>query len=206
MQSSCTKPHLEAEGAYIEHVQDLSQANWSKSLSSDLKLQKQEGYVKSSMQVLMHDSEAGGKTFAFVNLCIFVVLCIPFSSKCLTFFADNFVVGSAVAASKNADTITQGEDMGSESQWKCSNVITEDCDKNHVAFDSSREAIDLIGAFNNYPKCSYRGSVLNYDRSKVESSPPLDLSLRRSCPTCSVNQTTDEKHWLKHSDSSAFSR
>lgn len=121
-------------------------------------------------------------------------------------FADDFVAGSAVAASKNANKITQGEDMGSESQWKCSNVITEDCDKNHVTFDSSGEAIDLIGAFNNYTKCSYRGSVLKYDRTKVESSPLLDLSLRRTHPTCSVNQTTDEKHGLKHSDSSAFSR
>ncbi|GER32208.1 pseudo-response regulator 5 [Striga asiatica] len=54
---------------------------------------------------------------------------------------------------------------------------------------SSREAIDLIGVFD-----------------KLEELPPLDLSLRRSHPSCSVNQGYDETPRLKHSDASAFSR
>ncbi|KAK9063123.1 hypothetical protein SSX86_016993 [Deinandra increscens subsp. villosa] len=77
---------------------------------------------------------------------------------------------------------------------------------NNVAGNNSREAIDLIGSFDSYPKPSFKSS-LNYGENKVEHpAPMLDLSLRRSHPSSSVNQFSDDRHMLKQSDVSAFSR
>ncbi|KAL4574721.1 hypothetical protein LXL04_021557 [Taraxacum kok-saghyz] len=74
--------------------------------------------------------------------------------------------------------------------------------------NSCREAIDLIGSFDSYPKPSNKSS-LNYSATKIDHpnpSPLLDLSLRRCHPSSSVNQFSDDKHRLKQSDVSAFSR
>ncbi|CAK9141577.1 unnamed protein product [Ilex paraguariensis] len=113
--------------------------------------------------------------------------------------------GSVAAAGKDDNATYQGEDMDPDSQREQTNPISQACDNNPV-FISSGEAIDLIGAFDNYHKWNYRSSGLYNNANKVESSPLLDLSLRRSHPSSSVNQITDERHRLNHSDASAFSR
>ncbi|KAL7254407.1 hypothetical protein ACSBR1_008739 [Camellia fascicularis] len=189
-QSSCTKPELEAERAYAENVQDLSQTKWSKSPRSDMKIQKYEERVESSRNLLMYDSQDRGL---------------------------------AVAAGKDANAMTQGEDVAAQSQRDHANIFSEACDNNHVPVNSSKEVIDLIGTFDNYTKCSYRSSGSNNGTNKVDS-PLLDLSLRRPHPhplrqpyphphphphphpSGFVNQVSDERHTLNHSDASAFSR
>lgn len=102
--------------------------------------------------------------------------------------------------------VTWEEDPGLQSQREHTNDATEACDNDLAPANSSREAIDLIGTFDNYPKCSYQSFGLNDGTNKVDYSPLLDLSLRRSHPSGSVNQAMDEGHRLKHSDASAFSR
>ena len=84
--------------------------------------------------------------------------------------------------------------------------MVEACDNNQALGNSSMEAIDLIGAIDNYTRFSYRSSGSISNTNKIDSSLLLDLSLRRSHPSGSVNQVTDERQILHHSDASAFSR
>lgn len=111
-----------------------------------------------------------------------------------------------MATCEDANAMTQGEDMETESEKGQANIISEACCTNHVLVNSSREAIDLIGAFDNYSKCDFRSSFSNSCMHKFDSSPPLDLSLRRFHSSGSVNQVSDGRHTLNHSDASAFSR
>nr|GMC98637.1 two-component response regulator-like APRR5 [Ipomoea batatas] len=77
--------------------------------------------------------------------------------------------------------------------------VNDDEDEDDLAYlKSSKQAIDLIGAFDNSPKCDYRSSCSKDSADKVESLPPLDLSLTRY-PSGSLNR-------LNHSDASAFTR
>nr|GEV06091.1 two-component response regulator-like APRR5 [Tanacetum cinerariifolium] len=99
-----------------------------------------------------------------------------------------------------SDTIGQEKNTSIDVRWENVNVTVD-------ANNTSREAIDLIGSFDSYPKASYKSS-LNYGTHKVDHpSPMLDLSLRRCYPSSSVNQfSSDDRHRLKQSDVSAFSR
>ncbi|MFS7961629.1 putative response regulator and transcription factor RR-A-type family [Helianthus anomalus] len=97
-----------------------------------------------------------------------------------------------------ADTTGQEKNMAIDVRWEHVDVATGN--------NNSREAIDLIGSFDSYPKPSYKSS-LNFGENKVDHpSPMLDLSLRRPHPSSSVNQFSDDRHRLKQSDLSAFSR
>ncbi|XAR52146.1 hypothetical protein NMG60_11020067 [Bertholletia excelsa] len=113
-------------------------------------------------------------------------------------------LGVPVAASKDANEVNE-KDVASENQTYHGNITKEAFDGKLVFVSSSREAIDLIGTFDNYPKCTYIASGSNCP-NKNDSSPILDLSLKRSTPSGSVNQFSDERHTLNHSDASAFSR
>ncbi|PSS32282.1 Two-component response regulator-like [Actinidia chinensis var. chinensis] len=114
--------------------------------------------------------------------------------------------GLVVATCEDANAMTQREDMETESGKGQANIVSEACCTNHVLVNSSREAIDLIGAFDNYLKCDFGSSFSNSGMHKFDSSPPLDLSLRRFHSSGSVNQVSDGRHTLNHSDASAFSR
>ncbi|KAL7108153.1 hypothetical protein ACP275_06G097500 [Erythranthe tilingii] len=100
---------------------------------------------------------------------------------------------------------TQGQDKNSD------DVIGRDSEKNKnrdVPESSSRggEAIDLLGAFDNYLKGNFGNTASIDGTNKFDNTPVLDLSLRRSHPSGSVNQVNDETRRLKQSDASAFSR
>ncbi|XP_073124637.1 two-component response regulator-like APRR5 isoform X2 [Henckelia pumila] len=79
-------------------------------------------------------------------------------------------------------------------------------ENNGIRGSSSTEAIDLIGAFGNYMKGDFGCYASNSSANKFDILPVLDLSLRRTNPSGSVNQLNHEKQRLNHSDSSAFSR
>lgn len=68
MQSSCTKPDLEAEGAHLGHRQDLSQLKRSTSLLRDTAMQRGEQCIEGSEQMLMHDGETQGKVFDVLRI------------------------------------------------------------------------------------------------------------------------------------------
>lgn len=171
-QSSSTKPDTEAESAYVENVQDLSQPKRRKFSATDMTTQMDEDCVELAQILPVHESEAG----------------------------------SAAATSKTANITIQNEKLEPEQPMENVNIAREACYNNDTLVNSSREAIDLIGAFDNNRKCSYRNSSATNRMNKLENSPHLDLSLRRSQPSSSENEVTDERDALNHSNSSAFSR
>ncbi|KAL6972171.1 hypothetical protein U1Q18_042544 [Sarracenia purpurea var. burkii] len=174
-QSSCTKPDLEAERAYTENVQELSQSQQVKSPASDMEVQNHEECVKSSRNLLRNDGEDSGMV---------------------------------MVACKDANAMTQGEDVATECEREHANIIGDaNCNNHIIIVNPAREAIDLIGAFDNHPNMDYRSPYSNNGTNTVDFSPLLDLSLRRSYPSASVNQANDDgRNTLNHSDSSAFSR
>ncbi|PIN13655.1 hypothetical protein CDL12_13719 [Handroanthus impetiginosus] len=100
---------------------------------------------------------------------------------------------------------TTQENKISDDVWEQVNV--QNCEKNSdVPENSLREAIDLIGAFDNHMKATFGSAASNASTNKFDILPLLDLSLRRSHPSCSVNQVNDETRRLNHSEASAFSR
>lgn len=99
-----------------------------------------------------------------------------------------------------------GEDLTSNNHFKKFLSIGQACESNGVLVKPSKQAIDLIGAFDNYLKGSNKSTGSYTGIDKVESLPVLDLSLKRSNPSGSVNQVADDRHGLIHSDASAFSR
>ncbi|XP_009605296.1 two-component response regulator-like APRR5 [Nicotiana tomentosiformis] len=110
----------------------------------------------------------------------------------------------AGAPLKDANTMTRGEDINCDDNWGHVRTIDQTSDENPVPL--TKQAIDLIGAFDNYLKCNFKSSCSNVRTNKADSSTQLDLSLTRPHPSGSVNQFTNEKHRLNHSDASAFTR
>ncbi|XP_051143058.1 two-component response regulator-like APRR5 [Andrographis paniculata] len=84
--------------------------------------------------------------------------------------------------------------------------VNMDSNSNHVVENSSRGAIDLIGVLDNQHRGTFGSPQANFATKSFEGSPLLDLSLRRSNPSGSVNQQDDDMHKLNHSDASPFSR
>lgn len=113
-------------------------------------------------------------------------------------------VGSISVPKPNSEVLMLKEDMPADSQCEHANVF--DYDNNIVKDKSSREAIDLIGTFNNYPECNHRSLDSTYGLNKLDSSFLLELSLNLSHPRGSRNQVMDDGHILKQSEASAFSR
>lgn len=108
-------------------------------------------------------------------------------------------------AGYNAGTMASGENRSSNDNCCHLQVIGQASDEDPAFMKSSKHAIDLIGTFDNHGICTYiPGSNISAN-NKVDSPPPLELSLRRY-PSGSVNQFPDEKHKLNHSDASAFTR
>ncbi|XP_006347516.1 two-component response regulator-like APRR5 [Solanum tuberosum] len=104
----------------------------------------------------------------------------------------------------DANAMTTGEDINSDDSWGHGRTIGQTSDEHPGP--PTKQAIDLIGAFDNYLKCNSKSSGSDTRINKGDSSPLLDLSLTRSHPSGSVNQFTNEKRRLNHSDASAFTR
>ncbi|KAG7980466.1 hypothetical protein I3843_05G183800 [Carya illinoinensis] len=105
-----------------------------------------------------------------------------------------------VDACKDDNKTTLGKDAKPESQRRDDNISNETCDNNYAIVNSSRETTDLIGTFHNYPDCTEKGI------GELDSSPQLDLSLKRSHPIGFWNEHTEERRTLGHSNASAFTR
>ncbi|CAN4085623.1 unnamed protein product [Withania somnifera] len=110
----------------------------------------------------------------------------------------------ARAPVKDTNAMTRGEDINSDDNWGHGRTVSKTSDENPGP--PTKQAIDLIGAFDNYLKYNFKSSGYDTRINKGDSSPLLDLSLTRSHPSSSVNQFTNEKRRLNHSDASAFTR
>lgn len=108
-----------------------------------------------------------------------------------------------MAIRKNVDTsTTNAKDGDGPEHFQSASINGEAHDNHCVQINSSKEAIDLIGAFHNPPNCSLKSSTVNCT-GKFDYSPQLDLSLRSS--NCE-KELTEERHTLMHSNASAFKR
>lgn len=116
-------------------------------------------------------------------------------------------LGPTVDAYEDMDTaISLGEGVSPESQRRDANMASEACDNNDLLVNSSKDATDFFGVFNNYPNRNQRNSSSSNRPRTFDSAPHLDLSLRRSDSSGFENQTTEKRHTLGHSNASAFSR
>ncbi|XP_021762970.1 two-component response regulator-like APRR5 isoform X1 [Chenopodium quinoa] len=116
---------------------------------------------------------------------------------------ESAVAGSDTAVCNSNNAIN--EDQKAEQQCREENVTfyTEDNDIRDVNPNSSREAIDLIGALDSH---SNHNECLNDGENRSEPSQQLDLTLRRFFPGVIENKTSNENQMLNHSNASAFTR
>ncbi|KAK6262576.1 hypothetical protein QUC31_008392 [Theobroma cacao] len=101
-------------------------------------------------------------------------------------------------ACQDAYITTMYKGVELESQRRDANISVEAGD---AFIDSPREAIDFMGTFNRNCNSSSINST-----SKFDSSPHLDLSLRRCNLNVFENHATQERPTLWHPNSSAFTR
>ncbi|KAF3432738.1 hypothetical protein FNV43_RR23840 [Rhamnella rubrinervis] len=114
--------------------------------------------------------------------------------------------GSMVGNHGDSDAeIVQTKGFKPESLRRDANMSSADCDNNDVFVNCSRNAIDLIGAFDSHPNCYRKNSSNNVTR-RFDSDPQLDLSLRRSCSSSYENHVAEKRQTLGHSNASAFTR
>ncbi|KAF8379906.1 hypothetical protein HHK36_027371 [Tetracentron sinense] len=194
-QSSCTKPDLEAESACMQNMQDILQSKYRTSyLQSDTKIQKHGDCVKLDQKLLRHGCEAGDKS-------------TKLGSEVARFNKANDSTGLVLEEDHpSAKTMTRGENMTPVPHIEAANISSVTHHDNYGLVEPSREVIDLIGAFDNRPKCIYGNSGSDEDTKSFGSSPLLELSLRRFHPSGSEKQGTQIRHTLNHSYASAFSQ
>ena len=70
LQSSCTKPDLEAESTHMENIPEFLQPVWSKFSLTDMNMQKREMPVNLGQKLLLHDREAEGKNTEQFHLAL----------------------------------------------------------------------------------------------------------------------------------------
>lgn len=115
-------------------------------------------------------------------------------------------LGPAAIAYEDNLAAPLGEGAKPESHRRDANRDTEACDDNDLLVNSLRNATDFFGVFNSYPNSNQRNSSSSNRPSICDSSPQLDLSLRRSDSSGLETQVTEKRHTLGHSNASAFSR
>ncbi|KAG6725720.1 hypothetical protein I3842_02G045500 [Carya illinoinensis] len=104
-----------------------------------------------------------------------------------------------------AESITQNDCVRVESRGNA-NIASKTDSCNNELVEPSSGAIDLIGTFDNHPKCTYENTnYIDAGTKKFELVPNLQLSLRRTCSSSSNNHWTEERPLLNHSNASPFS-
>ncbi|KAL0304490.1 UNVERIFIED_CONTAM: Two-component response regulator-like APRR5 [Sesamum radiatum] len=119
---------------------------------------------------------------------------------------DNETEESQAVPKVNANYAITREEKNSDDGPEEVNATVQVSEKNNVLDNSSKEAIDLIGAFDSHLKGTFGSAPSNFSTNKFDNLPQLDLSLKRYQPSGHVTQVNDERHRLNHSGASAFSR
>ncbi|VFR03092.1 unnamed protein product [Cuscuta campestris] len=178
-------------------LRNLWQHVWRRQVSS------RSGHGQGEESVVQPKVEATAENDAFSNHSSGFEVCIERNRECIE-------KGSDAQSSCTKPEIQEPHPIALDVQLRDPDnqvevASGEDMSSYEARMASSKQAMSLIGSFDNYTKCNYV-SGSNVGENKVaSSSPPLELSLKRY-PSGSVNQFPDEKHRLKHSDVSAFTR
>ena len=121
--------------------------------------------------------------------------CVNYGQKSLVPVTE--AQGSEVAACKEANTRAHFDEDTELETHRSDVILTSEV--YNVPVNSPRQVIDFMSAFNNHKPPSNNGA------SRFDSSPQLDLSLRRTHPDGFENQV-ERKFILRHSNASAFTR
>ncbi|XP_068315096.1 two-component response regulator-like APRR5 isoform X1 [Pyrus communis] len=193
-QSSCTTPYMEAESGYMQNMQDIPQLRYeSASNLSNTDMERLKECARPDNESVVLESEAKEKSGTFGSYA--VPLKEGYTSTGLRLREDN------VSATK----MVRGEGMQPESYKGDANITSETHISRYGLDEPSSGAIDFIGAFGNWPKCTAGPPDNRDDGTKhMGSTPQLELSLRSSLDG-SNKQVNDERPVLNHSDASAFS-
>lgn len=105
---------------------------------------------------------------------------------------------------KNGEASTTNDKDADTEHLGNASISGEAHDNDYVQINSSKEAIDFIGAFHTHPNYTLKNSTVDCT-GKFDLS-QLDLSLRRSRPSSLENELTEDRHTLMHSNASAFKR
>ncbi|CAM8988693.1 unnamed protein product [Rhodiola kirilowii] len=119
------------------------------------------------------------------------------------------VIGSSLEAPEDAVVMIQQSELDGRTLGEDFNTAAEASDNNDALINGSREAIDLIGNFQNRSTKSYIKSSVITATTKFDSCPQLDLSLKRRHDQSTSHQDTavEERRQAVHqSNVSAFSR
>jgi pseudo-response regulator 5 len=109
-------------------------------------------------------------------------------------------LGSAAAAREDANIMDVDKEISPGNGRTGAYVAIESCDNDVALANSHREAFDFMGASTN------RSSSFNNVKINFDSSPHLDLSLRRYHPSGFEIRDTEERRALWHSNASAFTQ
>ncbi|KAA8516226.1 hypothetical protein F0562_019405 [Nyssa sinensis] len=188
--NSCTTPFLEAESAYMQNMQGLSELR-DGSASSLSDTEKHEECIKLVEESVRPNSDTGGKSRRFG----------PEGASCNeSYNSTAFRLGEDHFCAK---TMTRDAGLEPESHRENANITCEIHCHTDELVEPSNHAIDLIGKFENRPMDIYRRSSANDGTNKFSFAPQLELSLRRC--SSSKNEGMDERQTLNHSNASAFS-
>ncbi|KAH9731227.1 Two-component response regulator-like PRR95 [Citrus sinensis] len=212
-QSSCTSsPYLEAESAYVQNMQGLSQLKCrSASNTCSTDMEKQNECAKLETESLMPESKTGGSTIGASDELIV-------SEKLNRSGSEVAQCDDALRLEEDygcVKTMPQGEGEGPKNDRINADITYGIHGCNDELIEPSSGAIDLIGTFDNHQEVPDKLSTpndgipdklstLNDRTKKCEFSPHLELSLRKSFPSTSNDQGNDERHTLNHSAASAF--
>ncbi|GAV74745.1 Response_reg domain-containing protein/CCT domain-containing protein [Cephalotus follicularis] len=193
-QSSCTSPYLEAECAYVQNVQGLSQMKCKSPPNlSNTDIEKHEEYVTLDRESLMPESDAGVKSYGLRSE---VAPCNEgYDLNAVRLEEDSFHIKQMI----RDEGVEPERDRGN------ANIHCGTCGLNDEPVEPCNGAIDLIGTFDSHIKTFNRHSIYSKGVNKFEFAPQLELSLRRFCPSSLKDQENEERHTLNHSNASAFS-
>ncbi|KAL9435348.1 hypothetical protein AB3S75_021596 [Citrus x aurantiifolia] len=209
-QSSCTSsPYLEAESAYVQNMQGLSQLKCrSASNTCSTDMEKQNECAKLETESVVPESKTGGASDELIV-----------SEKLNRSGSEVAQCDDALRLEEDygcVKTMPQGEGEGPKNDRINADITYGIHGCNDELIEPSSGAIDLIGTFDNHQEVPDKLSTpndgipdklstLNDRTKKCEFSPHLELSLRKSFPSTSNDQGNDERHTLNHSAASAFS-
>ncbi|XP_028795813.1 two-component response regulator-like APRR3 isoform X2 [Neltuma alba] len=179
-QSTCISPILEAESAYMQNMQDMSQPKSSSNLTN-VDTVKHDESAKLEKRSIIYSSEAA-RCNSIINL-----------------------TNSRLEQDNCAERDNRGESLRAEFNRDNPTVDTETHGCKNELVEPSRGAIDLIATFENTPKnVDENYSLADGGRDKFDFDPQLELSLRNFSGS-SCEKEPEERQTLNHSDASAFS-
>uniref|UniRef100_A0A803NTP5 Response regulatory domain-containing protein n=1 Tax=Cannabis sativa TaxID=3483 RepID=A0A803NTP5_CANSA len=190
-QSSCTMPHLEAKSEHVQNMQDISQIRSGNSSKVDRNnVKSHEDCTPLNKEAVMHENKTeGDKSNLFKPE---VVSCNEAFRSSLLGLKEEYIGNKRMKLVETSQPENCEVNANANIQSCYDELVKPSCG-----------AIDLIGTFDDHPRCTDKSD--DQCISISEYPPQLELSLKGICPRNSNSQGTGERPKLNHSNASAFS-